>query len=118
MLFVVNLLFYITFIFFMYCLLYLIFFFFFFFVFVFFFFFFFFSSRRRHTRCSRDWSSDVCSSDLALSFHVYVHGSDPCTYTWNDEAWSGEDCQSYPCTLSERNEWISHRANADRKSVV
>src|SRR5215470_19260927 len=28
-------------------------------------FFFFFSSRRRHTRCYRDWSSDVCSSDLA-----------------------------------------------------
>src|SRR2546422_1486946 len=27
---------------------------------------FFFSSRRRHTRCSRDWSSDVCSSDLFL----------------------------------------------------
>src|SRR5690606_40482129 len=25
---------------------------------------FFFSSRRRHTRFSRDWSSDVCSSDL------------------------------------------------------
>src|SRR2546421_3682906 len=29
-------------------------------------FFFFFSSRRRHTRSDRDWSSDVCSSDLAL----------------------------------------------------
>src|SRR2546422_5404799 len=29
--------------------------------------FFFFSSRRRHTRCSRDWSSDVCSSDLTRS---------------------------------------------------
>src|SRR5204863_6541472 len=27
---------------------------------------FFFSSRRRHTRSLRDWSSDVCSSDLAL----------------------------------------------------
>src|SRR5690606_10344422 len=27
---------------------------------------FFFSSRRRHTRFSRDWSSDVCSSDLWL----------------------------------------------------
>src|SRR6266542_3602790 len=27
-------------------------------------FFFFFSSRRRHTRFYRDWSSDVCSSDL------------------------------------------------------
>src|SRR5438874_11484274 len=29
-------------------------------------FFFFFSSRRRHTRSLRDWSSDVCSSDLTL----------------------------------------------------
>src|SRR6266498_5734231 len=28
---------------------------------------FFFSSRRRHTRCGRDWSSDVCSSDLAAA---------------------------------------------------
>src|SRR3989442_6589085 len=26
----------------------------------------FFTSRRRHTRCGRDWSSDVCSSDLQL----------------------------------------------------
>src|SRR6266496_4887585 len=31
---------------------------------IFIFFFFFFSSRRRHTRSLRDWSSDVCSSDL------------------------------------------------------
>src|SRR5207249_7844891 len=30
------------------------------------FFFFFFSSRRRHTRSKRDWSSDVCSSDLVV----------------------------------------------------
>src|SRR2546421_6468922 len=28
--------------------------------------FFFFSSRRRHTRSDRDWSSDVCSSDLLV----------------------------------------------------
>src|SRR5438105_11282467 len=32
----------------------------------FYFFFFFFSSRRRHTRSTRDWSSDVCSSDLSI----------------------------------------------------
>src|SRR2546422_5811694 len=32
--------------------------------------FFFFSSRRRHTRCSRDWSSDVCSSDLYFSIRT------------------------------------------------
>src|SRR2546429_4147139 len=31
---------------------------------------FFFSSRGRHTRCSRDWSSDVCSSDLVPSPRV------------------------------------------------
>src|SRR5437660_12634706 len=31
---------------------------------MYFYFFFFFSSRRRHTRWPRDWSSDVCSSDL------------------------------------------------------
>src|SRR5690606_27479713 len=29
-----------------------------------------FSSRRRHTRFSRDWSSDVCSSDLAHVDHI------------------------------------------------
>src|SRR6267378_4545657 len=33
-------------------------------------FFFFFSSRRRHTRSLRDWSSDVCSSDLFASRDV------------------------------------------------
>src|SRR5215475_696513 len=37
-----------------------------------FFFFFFFSSRRRHTRFSRDWSSDVCSSDLAVRCAFWV----------------------------------------------
>src|SRR2546429_8482894 len=30
----------------------------------------FFSSRRRHTTCSRDWSSDVCSSDIELRFRL------------------------------------------------
>src|SRR5690606_40736990 len=32
---------------------------------------FFFSSRRRHTRFSRDWSSDVCSSDLEYDAIVF-----------------------------------------------
>src|SRR5437870_13675075 len=37
--------------------------------------FFFFSSRRRHTRWPRDWSSDVCSSDLlnaVMPFHSWL----------------------------------------------
>src|SRR2546428_7200479 len=47
---------------------------------------FFFSSRRRHTRSDRDWSSDVCSSDLVgealgldvrLMAHVPVRGAHP-----------------------------------------
>src|SRR3712207_7661279 len=43
---------------------------------------FFFSSRRRHTRYWRDWSSDVCSSDLDVPIVVAVNkvdkeGADP-----------------------------------------
>src|SRR5207249_8647645 len=40
---------------------------------------FFFSSRRRHTRSKRDWSSDVCSSDLSAiqATTVAVLGLDP-----------------------------------------
>src|SRR5438477_1866400 len=36
-------------------------------------FFFFFSSRRRHTRLTCDWSSDVCSSDLGVNGGVALH---------------------------------------------
>src|SRR5436309_12470240 len=39
--------------------------------------FFFFSSRRRHTRFSRDWSSDVCSSDLAAAEVERLLGVEP-----------------------------------------
>src|SRR5690554_6971299 len=39
---------------------------------------FFFSSRRRHTRCGRDWSSDVCSpiyESAGLMVGIYEEGS-------------------------------------------
>src|SRR5699024_12094553 len=36
---------------------------------------FFFSSRRRHTRSKRDWSSDVCSSDLLRSVREFFERS-------------------------------------------
>src|SRR5699024_11855888 len=49
--------------------------------------FFFFSSRRRHTRSKRDWSSDVCSSDLrravqnSIGYMLLVRcGLDPSEY--------------------------------------
>src|SRR6266536_3984538 len=49
---------------------------------IYYFFFFFFSSRRRHTRSTRDWSSDVCSSDLAeradvSSLRTAFYGASP-----------------------------------------
>src|SRR5699024_11772342 len=37
---------------------------------------FFFSSRRRHTRSKRDWSSDVCSSDLPSMYHPHLSVAD------------------------------------------
>src|SRR5699024_11701924 len=37
--------------------------------------FFFFSSRRRHTRSKRDWSSDVCSSDLGRGCKLLKKGT-------------------------------------------
>src|SRR5438105_6383782 len=57
--------------------------------------FFFFSSRRRHTRSTRDWSSDVCSSDLAL-----WNGQDPILKErlfglTNGEGNHGEDVKEY-----------------------
>src|SRR2546429_2910083 len=47
--------------------------------------FFFFSSRRRHTRCSRDWSSDVCSSDLGTD----LPAPGPATYGRTNK-WAAE----------------------------
>src|SRR5207247_3465770 len=38
---------------------------------------FFFSSRRRHTRSTRDWSSDVCSSDLDYEPGRFFFAVDP-----------------------------------------
>src|SRR2546422_7456860 len=54
--------------------------------------FFFFSSRRRHTRCSRDWSSDVCSSDLPTPQRADIAGDDD-GYDNRDDA---DGCQGNP----------------------
>src|SRR6266550_6695235 len=51
---------------------------------------FFFSSRRRHTRCSRDWSSDVCSSDLVGAV------ADPGTTFANKNGWLSVDNTNGP----------------------
>src|SRR5207249_8913313 len=48
--------------------------------------FFFFSSRRRHTRSKRDWSSDVCSSDLGKMVIIVLTLTAGCTLLM----WMGE----------------------------
>src|SRR6201989_2188199 len=66
---------------------------------------FFFSSRRRHTSSLRDWSSDVCSSDLASSRlpsvaespHVRRAGSQRCrraSPSRSEERRVGKECRS------------------------
>src|SRR5215471_13545571 len=66
--------------------------------------FFFFSSRRRHTRSLRDWSSDVCSSDLTPDSGplAYVPGSqhlpwyefEPGSVVRSEERRVGKECRS------------------------
>src|SRR5207253_3825424 len=51
------------------------------------FFVFFFSSRRRHTRWPRDWSSDVCSSDLLAFAGPWKRKGD----WWSETAWAREE---------------------------
>src|SRR5437868_15466117 len=66
--------------------------------------FFFFSSRRRHTRSKRDWSSDVCSSDLQCNVHSTME-----TF-WNAR-----------CTdsIEQQKQWpILRLSNTPRRSVV
>src|SRR3712207_9380567 len=70
------------------------------------FFFFFFSSRRRHTRYWRDWSSDVCSSDLSAARSTgstepgcrrHWHRSSGCSRWWrarSEERRVGKECRS------------------------
>src|SRR5438128_12685281 len=64
---------------------------------------FFFSSRRRHTRCYRDWSSDVCSSDLCSAakgaeYFSTARYSWPCTSSFSatrsEERRVGKECRS------------------------
>src|SRR5690606_40308842 len=91
------------------------------------FFLFFFSSRRRHTRFSRDWSSDVCSSDLnpqtiyiritntvtlcyqAIPLDLIVHLPPQVNLLTTVEICDNE-AQTYDLTLV--NEWIVSNPNA------
>src|SRR5260370_26607640 len=84
--------------------------------------FFFFSSRRRHTRFKCDWSSDVCSSDLAHPMYprdaflrLWRSQQTPTTADPSDEMFLIAELQMPPRAPLGGNGYI---ATSDRKSVV
>src|SRR2546426_2856419 len=79
-------------------------------------FFFFFSSRRRHTRLQGDWSSDVCSSDLASRCETVsrngcrIPAPAPCASTYRRRASAGR-------TRSAETSPVVSPTLTDRKST-
>src|SRR5258705_6365518 len=86
--------------------------------------FFFFSSRRRHTRCLSDWSSDVCSSDLAVGVREHAAGverrSAPVVEVLErDHRSVGAEAERIPGeAVPARDVAHAEAAGQDRKSVV
>src|SRR5699024_11505233 len=67
---------------------------------------FFFSSRRRHTRSKRDWSSDVCSSDLETGKKYQAHGKEAIERA---RSLSDEVCKSHDLSVvKEHNASVRH----------
>ena len=63
---------------------------------------FFFSSRRRHTRFTSDWSSDVCSSDLGSLRHAGAHRGSPDHASEPDPGSGPDGGASAGCRSEER----------------
>src|SRR5216684_3682032 len=84
--------------------------------------FFFFSSRRRHTRCSRDWSSDVCSAEVVHQADMVVSKGVPRPVRFERPgglaalgvAQIGRDDAELPLELVERVERVGREAR-DRR---
>src|SRR5699024_8855432 len=68
--------------------------------------FFFFSSRRRHTRSKRDWSSDVCSSDLSTRLEAK-----------RQRRREGRDARRRRTIITEA-EFLARRESVERKMYV
>src|SRR5438445_1859663 len=86
------------------------------FFFVSFFFFFFFSSRRRHTRYWRDWSSDVCSSDLVRAIILDVEAFDLDRPVGGEGVFEAATNRPAPegVFLSHVEEWVPRNEVAER----
>src|SRR5690606_41207945 len=76
---------------------------------------FFFSSRRRHTSFSRDWSSDVCSSDLGAAPMAYALWQRFLKHHPADPEWSDRDRFVLSAGHGSRSE--ERRVGKERSSV-
>src|SRR5690606_40841047 len=78
---------------------------------------FFFSSRRRHTIFSRDWSSDVCSSDLPAAPARSCSGNHPCWTT--SPGRTGPRCGGRPAPkpLASWPNWSSRTLRSEERRV-
>src|SRR2546421_8024809 len=83
-------------------------------------FFFFFSSRRRHTRSDRDWSSDVCSSDLTCAdVHKYITPVVTCNLSKVVSTAIDIPSSDKAVNLFYKTPFLgTHLFDGDRKSVV
>src|SRR5438445_3949999 len=75
---------------------------------------FFFSSRRRHTRYWRDWSSDVCSSDLPREWRA-VHPSTP--YGRETEAFLKHYAQDLVRRGVPLDSWTAEQVRSEERRV-
>src|SRR3990172_10312675 len=75
---------------------------------------FFFESRRRHTRCSRDWSSDVCSSDLDSASLEEVRSGKAGAYGHTPL----QHFYSHPLTILEAKSWGRRLNDTDPKDTL
>src|SRR5690554_7694569 len=77
---------------------------------------FFFSSRRRHTRCGRDWSSDVCSSDLSTQHRPGLRSAN--TSTRCTSCCKRTRTSSCSCNTTWQRENTASSANSIRASNI
>src|SRR5258707_11034065 len=79
---------------------------------------FFFSSRRRHTRYWRDWSSDVCSSDLKLLERVDDRNAQGELYlTSIVELAVGDGCRVEALELADSDEALGVNTRSEERRV-
>src|SRR5207249_6667295 len=78
---------------------------------------FFFSSRRRHTRSKRDWSSDVCSSDLSGRVLQMAQKTTP-KKPMNEDPRFAQAVQNYEAGLRAMQEHKFDKAKSHLQKVI